>query len=161
MASVSAHQRFFKNKAVRFVLSAGTGFLVDIAVFRFLRLYILTGKTYRLLGFNFNSQSVLLTISFFSGVLVNFLITRYLVFFESQTSAGKQLARFASVAIVGYLASLAIINVFIEKFAMNPDVARISTALSLFSASFFIHKFFSFSLSLRPHAAGADNDRGN
>lgn len=161
MANISNRHRFINNQAVRFVLSAGMGFLVDIAVFRFLRLYVLTGKTYRLQGFNFNSQSVLLTISFFSGVLVNFLITRYLVFFESQTSAAKQLVRFAAVAIVGYLASLAIINVFIEKFAMNPDVARISTALSLFSASFFIHKFFSFSLSLRPHAAGSDNERGS
>jgi hypothetical protein len=32
---------------------------------------------------------------------------------------------------------------------MYPPVARITAALSLFFASYFVHKFFSFSLSLR------------
>lgn len=153
MANVITRYRAFNNQAVRFVLSAGAGFLVDISVFRFLRLYILTDKTYRIAGFNVNNHSLQLTISFFSGVMVNFLISRYLVFSESQTTATKQLIRFGAVSIVGYMASLGIINILIGRFGMNPDLARLATALSLFSASFFIHKFFSFSLSKKDHAA--------
>ena len=158
MANVIARYRFFNNQAVRFVFSAGAGFLMDISVFRFLRLYILTDKTYRVAGFNVNNHSLQLTISFFSGVMVNFLISRYLVFAESQTSATKQLVRFASISIVGYMASLGILNVLIGRAGMNPDLARLATALSLFSASFFIHKFFSFSLSSKDHAAATNNE---
>ena len=161
MANVIAGNRFLKSEVVRFLLSAGVGFLVDITVFRLLRLYILTDKSYRLPGFTVNSHSLQLTISFFSGVLVNFLITRYLVFAESKTSVGKQFSRFAAVAVAGYIASLAIINFLINKLLLNPDFARIITALSLFSLSFFIHKIFSFSLSLRKHASGRNNSQSN
>lgn len=158
MANAIARYRLFHNQVIRFVFSAGAGFLVDISMFRFLRLYVLTDKTYRIAGFNVNNHSLQLTISFFSGVVVNFLISRYLVFSESQTKLTKQLVRFGSVSVVGYLASLGIINLLIGRLGMNPEVARLATALTLFCASFFIHKFFSFSLSSNDHATTANNE---
>jgi hypothetical protein len=44
---------------------------------------------------------------------------------------------------------------------MYPPVARVTAALSLFFASFFVHKIFSFSLSLRHHASGRNNSESN
>jgi putative flippase GtrA len=93
--------------------------------------------------------------------VVNFLITRYAVFTESASSPLKQFLRFISVAIVGFFANLGLLDFFIRSLHFYPPVARITAALSLFFASFFIHKFFSFSLSLRHHATGAPGKPSN
>ncbi len=90
----------------------------------------------------------------------NFLITKYLVFNQSKTSGYKQFFRFATVATIGYFANLGIISIFIHQFNMYPPVARPLAALSLFFASFFVHKFFSFSLALR-HQHGAKTVKHN
>ena len=98
-----------------------------------------------------------LAISFFLGVMVNFLITRYVVFTESKLAPYKQFLRFVSVATIGFFANLGVIKILIQSFGMYPPVARIVAALSLFFASYFVHKLFSFSLSLRHHAVSTDH----
>jgi putative flippase GtrA len=162
MAKISLKQRIVKNQVARFIFSAGTGALVDVLVFRVLHFYILTSKAYRIASLPFSNYSLSLTISFFTGVIVNFLITRYVVFVESKSKSSKQFIRFMIVAVVGYFANLGLIKVFIQKMGMDADLARITTLCSLFFASYFVHKFFSFSLSLRHHhAAGANSKASN
>jgi putative flippase GtrA len=150
-------QKILKNEVARFVLSAGAGFLVDISSFYLFYHNLLTQKHYTILGFVFKNSTVSLTISFFLGVLVNFLITRYVVFSQSKLAPYKQFFRFFGVAIVGYYANLLVIDLLIKDLNMYPPIARPVAALSLFFASYFIHKVFSFSLSLRHHAVSSDN----
>ena len=138
-----------KNQVARFIVSAGMGFLVDVTVFYLLYHNLLIQKKYHFFNSDFRNSTVSLTISYGMGVVVNFLVTKYLVFTESQTSAAKQFFRFAAVAILGYFANLGMIAVFIRYFNMYPPVARPLAALSLFFASYFVHKFFSFSLELK------------
>ncbi|GAB2980599.1 hypothetical protein GCM10027049_15120 [Mucilaginibacter puniceus] len=142
-------KKIAKNQVVRFILSAGMGFLVDVTIFYLLYHNLLIQKKYHFFNSDFRNSTVSLTISYGMGVVVNFLITKYLVFTESQTSAYKQFFRFVAVAIIGFFANLGMIALFIHYFNMYPPVARPLAALSLFIASFFIHKFFSFSLALR------------
>ena len=125
------------------------GFLVDISVFYLFYHNLLVQKTYHIVFFTVRNSTLSLAISFFLGVVVNFLIARYFVFAESQSSPSKQFFRFVSVAIIGFFANLAVLKLFIQALHMYPPVARIVAALSLFFASYFVHKFFSFSLSLR------------
>jgi putative flippase GtrA len=162
MAKATLKQKIFDNQVARFILSAGSGALVDIAVFRVLHYYVLTSKSYRIATLPFSNYALSLTISFFTGVLVNFLMTRYMVFAESKSKSSKQFIRFMAVAIVGYFANLGLIKIFIQKLDMDADIARVTTLCCLFFASFFVHKFFSFSLSLRHHhATGTDSKTGN
>ena len=144
--------RLVKNQVFRFLLSAGTGALVDVSAFHLFYQNIFEQKTYNVLSFTLGNYTISLAISFFSGVVVNFLITRYLVFKESKSKPTKQFVRFISVAIVGYFANWTLVKLFILKFDFNPDVARVMAISILFFASYFIHKMFSFSLSLR-HAS--------
>ena len=144
-------QKIAKNQVARFILSAGMGFLVDVSSFFLLFHYLFTQKNYTVFSIRTNNSTLSLAISFTLGVLVNFLINKYLVFVESQTSASKQFFRFAIVATVGFFANLGMIEVFIHYFNMYPPLARPLAALSLFFASYFVHKFFSFSLALRHH----------
>jgi putative flippase GtrA len=153
MADNLVWERLLQNKFARFLLSAGTGFLVDIAAFYFLDKFVFTAETYNVLGHITSNHALSLVVSFSLGVLVNFLITRYLVFAESRLPFAQQFLRFALVAFIGYFANLEVLKLFIRHLNFAPPVARITAALSLFLASYFIHKIFSFNLSLRNHAA--------
>jgi putative flippase GtrA len=76
-------------------------------------------------------------------------MAKYVVFTDSRSKSYKQFFRFVLVATIGFFANLGMIDLFIHYFNMYPPLARPFAMLSLFFASFFIHKFFSFSLSLR------------
>lgn len=150
-------KKILKNEVARFILSAGAGFLVDIGLYSIILDYFLAQKSYKILNANVTNYQLSFTISFFFGVLVNFLMTKYVVFSASKLAPLNQFIRFFSVAIVGYFANLGVIELLVKDLHMNLFVARPSAALSLFFASFFIHKVFSFSLSLRHHAVHADS----
>ncbi|TSD66845.1 GtrA family protein [Inquilinus sp. KBS0705] len=151
-----------KSQVIRFLLSAGSGFLVDIGAYYLFYRVVLTQITYVIFNYTVRNSTLSLFISFFLGVLVNFTMTRLLVFAESKLPLHKQFFRFISVAIVGFFANLGVLKLLIQSFNIYPPVARICAALSLFVASYFIHKFFSFSLSLRTHhAAKPDHQPGN
>lgn len=152
MVSQVLQHRLVKNQVFRFVLSAGIGFLVDISVFYLFYHNLLNQQTYQVFFLTVRNSSLSLAISFFSGVVVNFLITKFLVFHESRSRSSKQFIRFVCVAIIGFFANLAIVKFLIQDMGIYPPYARVMAALSLFFASYFIHKVFSFSLSLR-HAS--------
>ncbi len=157
MANTRQAHTLLDNQVFRFVLSAGAGFLVDISAFYLFYHNLLAKHTYVIGSFTFRNSTLSLAISFILGVIVNFIITRLLVFSESKSSAYKQFFRFIAVACVGFFANLALIKVLIQVFGIYPPVARIGAALSLFFASYFIHKVFSFSLSLRKHGTPKHN----
>jgi len=149
MTNITLGNKLLQNQVIRFVFSAGVGFLVDISAYYVFYHNLLVQKTYHLVFFTVRNSTLSLAISFFLGVVVNFLITRYFVFSESKSSPSKQFFRFSAVAIIGFFANLTVLKIFIQDLHMYPPVARIAAALSLFFASYFVHKFFSFSLSLR------------
>ena len=152
MANRVLEHKLLKNQVFRFVFSAGIGFLVDVSAFYLFYHNLLTQHTYQIFSYTVRNSTLSLAISFFMGVLVNFLITKFLVFNESQSKSSKQFIRFALVAVIGFFANLAVVKFLIQTFGIYPPLARIMAALSLFFASYFIHKVFSFSLSLR-HAS--------
>jgi putative flippase GtrA len=152
MADNTTRYRLMQNKFLRFLLSAGTGFLVDILAFYFFDSFVFTKPRYSVLGHVTGNHALSLIISFTLGVLINFIFTRYLVFSESRLPFAKQFMRFGLVAFVGYFANLEVLKLFIKYLHFAPSLARITAALSLFFASFFIHKIFSFNLSLRNNA---------
>lgn len=145
--------RLLKNQVARFILSAGVGFAVDISSYYLFYNKLFTDKRYNVLGLGVSRYVLSLALSFFLGVMVNFLITKFLVFSESTLTPGKQFIRFVSVATLGFFANLGILAFLVKQLNMNPPIARPAAALSLFFASFFVHKFFSFNLSLRHHHA--------
>jgi putative flippase GtrA len=150
-------KKIIDNEVARFILSAGIGFLVDISAFYIFYHNLFTQKSYHLFDTTVRNSTLSLAVSFFLGVVVNFLITKFVVFSASKSSPYKQFFRFVSVAFIGFFANLGVIKILIQDFNMYPPYARPIAALSLFFASYFVHKLFSFSLSLRHHAVAADN----
>src|ERR1700743_2423752 len=129
MADATLGQKLLKNQVIRFIFSAGIGFLVDIVSFPLLYHNLFIEKKYRVLSYNIDHYALSFTISFSLGVIVNFLISRYFVFSESKSSPFKQFFRFIAVAFIGYFANLGILEVFINDVHMNPLFARPAAAL--------------------------------
>jgi putative flippase GtrA len=149
MTEINLGNKLLDNQIIRFVFSAGLGFLVDITAFYFFYHNFLVQKTYNIFTLTVRNSTLSLALSFFMGVVVNFLVTRYFVFSQSESSPYKQFFRFVLVATIGFFANLVILKMLVQDLQMYPPVARPLAALSLFFASYFIHKLFSFSLSLR------------
>ena len=80
-------KKIAKNQVARFIFSAGMGFMVDVISIFLLFHYAFTLRNYNILSLKVNNSTLSLGVSFTLGVLVNFLITKYLVFKESETSA--------------------------------------------------------------------------
>ena len=93
MADQTAGHKLIKNEVFRFVLSAGMGFLVDVSAFYLFYHNILVQHSYRIFAIDVRNFTLSLAISFFMGVAVNFLMTRYLVFTESKLKPSRQFIR--------------------------------------------------------------------
>jgi putative flippase GtrA len=114
MADASVRHRLLQNKIARFVFSAGSGFAVDMVAFYLLDSFVFTKARYNLIGHATGNHALSLIVSFTLGVLINFLITRYLVFSESRLPFAQQFLRFGLVAFAGYFANLELLKLFIK-----------------------------------------------
>lgn len=160
MSGKTVGQKILSNQIFRFVFSAGMGFLVDISAYWVLYNFIFKQHDYLIVNHRVSNYLLSLAISFFMGVVVNFLINRYIVFSESKLPPVNQFIRFISVAIIGFFANMGVLQLMVRYLHLYPPVARICAALSLFFASFFVHKLFSFNLKLSDHA-GNNHPQGN
>ena len=136
--------RFVNHTVVKFFLSAGVAFLVDVVVYYIFVNFVFKGEKVFFLGKAHSPNNLSLTISYATGVVINFLITKYAVFTESNLKGRKQFIRFISVAALGFFANYVLLRFFIEYLDFYPTLSRIASALSLGIASFFVHKFFTF-----------------
>lgn len=146
-SSESLIARFFQNKLVRFFLSAGIAAVVDVLTYYIVINYILNYSSVEINSKEISAHEFSLFISYTIGVLTNFLITKYAVFNDSTLKSRQQFIRFAFVALIGFFANYGLLRFFVEYCGLWPTLSRISSALSLGFASYFIHKGFTFKTS--------------
>jgi putative flippase GtrA len=142
----SFFRKLVQNKVVRFFLSAGVGFIVDATIYFLIYNYFFHKKDLLIAGIHFTGDVTSLVVSFTCGVITNFLITKFLVFTESDLAAYRQFLRFAVVAVVGFFANLLVLKLLVNYFNFYPPLARVTAALTLGIASYFIHRAFSFNI---------------
>src|SRR4051812_32943681 len=92
---------FINSKVVRYLLSAGVATLVDISVYFIAFNYIYHKQDIMLFNsFLVTAPTAALMLSYTAGLLTNFIITKFLVFHESDLETHKQLFRYILVALV-------------------------------------------------------------
>ncbi|MCS7085942.1 MAG: GtrA family protein, partial [Bacteroidia bacterium] len=134
-------RRFFK-----YLAAAGTATVVDTVVYQ-----ALAASVFR------DGLFAALCLSYAVGLLTNFLISKYLVFHESEISTQRQFFRFTVVAGAVFVANFYLMKLLywiLPHLPVAPLVEAFGkhTAVRGFSAgtvavlSFFSHKFFSFSI---------------
>ncbi len=138
--------RIINNKVVRFFLSAGVATLVDVLIYFTVINYVLNYQRVYIGTYGASAHNFTLCISYSCGVIVNFLLTKYAVFNESNIAGRKQFRRFALIAFLGFFANYGLLRLFVEVFDFYPTPSRIASALSLGVASYYVHKLFTFKI---------------
>lgn len=138
--------RLVNNKAIRFFLSAGVATLVDVLIYFTVISYLLNYQRINFGWYSASAHNFSLCISYSCGVIINFLLTKYAVFTESNIRGRKQFRRFALIAFLGFFANYGLLRLFVEIFDFYPTPSRIASALSLGIASYYVHKLFTFKI---------------
>lgn len=142
----STFSKFLQNKVFRFFFSAGIATLADVIIYFVTFSYILERQAVHLLKTRITAHEFSLMISYSCGVIINFFLTKYAVFTESNLAGRKQFFRFALIAGIGFFANYSLLRLFVEVFDFVPTVSRVFSALSLGVASFYIHRLFTFKI---------------
>ena len=141
-------QIFIKSKVFRYFISAGVATLVDISIYFIAFQYIYHKEDIHLFNaYIVSAATAALLLSYTAGLITNFLITKFLVFHESDLETHKQLFRYILVAIVVLALNYLLMRYLIRSLEWFPTLARAFSAISIGMLSFIIHKTFSFRVS--------------
>ncbi len=139
---------FIQSKVVRYLLSAGVATLIDISVYFIAYNFIYHKQDIHLFNsFLVTAPTAALLLSYTAGLITNFLITKFLVFHESDLETHKQLFRYILVALVILALNYILMRFLIRTLEWYPTIARAFSAISIGVLSFIIHKTFSFRVS--------------
>ncbi len=139
------YQVFFKSKVFRYFISAGIATWVDITIYFVAFNYIYQKSDIDVLGlFTVAASTASLILSYTMGLITNFLITKFLVFSESELATHHQLMRFVLVALFILVLNYFLMHFLINNFGWFPTIARGTSAITIGFLSFLIHKTFSF-----------------
>lgn len=139
---------FSQSKVLRYFLSAGVATLVDVSMYFIAFNYIYEKIDIQVFNsFTISAATASLLLSYTMGLITNFLITKFLVFHESDLETHKQLFRYVLVAILVLVLNYLLMRFLIRNLEWFPTVARAVSAISIGVLSFIIHKTFSFRVS--------------
>ena len=140
--------KLLRNRAFRYLITAGIATVVDVVLFFMISNYILHGQDFIVPVFGKNilvrchTASILPSFSF--GLLTNFTLTKVFVFQTSDLRTRVQFFRFIVVAMVTFLANYGFMNILVSGLEFNATISRLVSAITVGVMSFVIHKAFSF-----------------
>jgi len=141
------------SKVFRYFISAGIATWVDITVYFLAYNYIYQKADIDLFGvLTVSAPTASLCLSYTMGLLTNFLITKFLVFKDSDLETYKQLFRYLMVAMLVLMLNYFLMNFLIKQLEWFPTIARAISALTIGIVSFSIHKAFSFKVKKKTDA---------
>lgn len=142
--------RLAQNKLFRYFISAGLATWVDITVYFLSFNYLYQKSDISIFNlYTVSAATASLFLSYTMGLLTNFMITRYLVFNDSELEFHKQLFRYVLVAVLVLAMNWLLMRLLIRGFDWWPTLARATSALAIGMLSFVIHKTFSFRTNKR------------
>ena len=141
-------RKLLSNKVFRYFLSAGIATWVDIIVYFLAYNYIYEKQDVNLFNsFIISAPTAALALSYTAGLLTNFIITKMIVFKESDLETHKQLFRYVLVAMVVLVFNYFMMRLLIRQLEWYPTIARAVSAITIGMFSFIVHKSFSFKVS--------------
>lgn len=135
---------FLQNKVVKFFLSAGIAAVADSIAYYIIINFVINHTNVQIGNRLLKAHEFSFIISYSLGVLVNFSLTKFMVFTDSTLKNRQQFSRFVLVACLGFFANYGLLKLFVEVFDFWPTFARVAALLSLGFASYYVHKLFTF-----------------
>ena len=136
--------KLLRSKAILYFFAAGTATLVDISMYFVSYNFLFKKEDVYFLNYILSAPSVALVISYSCGLIVNFSISKFLVFKESEMRTHKQFFRFVMVAFMVFIANYYLLSFLVRTLQWYPTIGRTVSALVIGVISFLSHKTFSF-----------------
>lgn len=133
------------NRVVRYFFSAGTATGVDVLTY-----FITFNYIFMKMDITFFEQFVIsaatlsLMISYSAGLVTNFIITKFIVFTNSDLRSIHQFMRYLLVAFLVLVMNYLLMSLLIKGLDWYPTIARLFSAISIGFMSYMIHKVYSF-----------------
>ncbi|MBX3103067.1 MAG: GtrA family protein [Bacteroidetes bacterium] len=148
-------QQTLEKRFMRYLVAAGIATVVDIAVYTLAYAFIFTEEVYFQITPEvfITRQLMAILFSYHCGLLVNFGISKYFVFKESDLRTGTQFLRFLLVAEIVFVANFLMTRFLwsIIPYLLEIDnekvlalIIRTISAGTIGVLSFILHKIFSF-----------------
>ncbi|ADY51497.1 hypothetical protein Pedsa_0925 [Pseudopedobacter saltans DSM 12145] len=141
---LSVWQNLLQNKVIRFFLSAGVAAVIDSIAYYIIINFVISHSSVHIGDRIIKAHEFSFLISYSLGVLVNFSMTKFIVFTDSTLKNRQQFSRFVLVACLGFFANYGLLKLFVEIFDFWPTFARVSALLCLGVASYYVHRLFTF-----------------
>jgi putative flippase GtrA len=136
--------KLLKSRVVLYFFAAGTATAVDIGMYFISYNFLFKKEDVHFFNYIFSAPSLALLISYSCGLLINFSISKFLVFKESEVRTHKQFFRFVMVALAVFVANYYLLNFLVRVLHWYPTIGRTASALVIGVLSFISHKTFSF-----------------
>ncbi len=128
----------------RYAVCGGSNMLLDIAFYFISYNFILHKKILNLGFVAFQPYTAALWMAFCISFPVGFILSKYIVFNQSQLKGRIQLFRYILIVIVNLILNYSILKLLVEAFHFYPTIARAFTTCVVVAFSYLSQKHFTF-----------------
>ncbi|MFT6850627.1 MAG: putative flippase GtrA [Sphingobacteriales bacterium] len=140
-------RRFAEIKLIRYFFTAGMATVVDFATYFVFFQWVFKKENVPVFGLVLSGPIAALVISYSVGLIVNFTLTKILVFNDSDLRTRTQFLRYLLVAFVTFWANYFVLKALIEYLDIYPTPSRMISAILVAFLSFSFHKVFTFKVN--------------
>ena len=156
MNNISKHIRIFLSffhkpfskittlQTFSYIACGGFVALFDIVLFNVFYYFILSDLSIHIFGICISRHVAAMYLPFPFGFLLGFLLSRYVVFHETNLKKSTSLWRYILLVICCQILNYLLIRVFIEYWKFIPVISKIMCTVLVAAFSYFSQKYFTF-----------------
>jgi putative flippase GtrA len=140
-------KRFMPLQTFRYAVCGGSNMILDILIY-FISYNFILHKHILDLGFiAFEPYTAALWMAFVVSFPTGFLLSKYIVFNDSQLKGRIQLFRYVLIVLVNLALNYSIIKILVEAMHFYPTIARFFATCFVVAFSYLSQKHFTFKTS--------------
>jgi putative flippase GtrA len=140
----------------RYAVCGVINVFLDIFSFYVCYHFILKGQTLDLLFYSFKPHTAAYMLSFCITFPVGFLLSKYVVWLDSNIPGRVQLFRYFLMVMSNILLNVVFLKLFIEVFHWEPLVAKTVTTVIVICNSYLNQKYFAFRVKSQSSTPGRE-----
>jgi putative flippase GtrA len=137
-------KRIMPLQTFRYAACGGANVLLDITLFNIIFIFILHKQILDLGFFAFQPYTAATLLSFCITFPIGFLLSKYVVWVQSNLRGHVQLFRYFVLVMVCLLLNYVFIKIFVEYLHIYPPYAKILTTIIVVAFSYLSQKHFTF-----------------
>ncbi len=142
-----AFRRFMPLQTFRYAVCGGSNMILDIFIYFISYNFILHKQVLNLGFIVFEPYTAALGMAFVVSFPTGFLLSKYIVFNESQLRGRIQLFRYVLIVLINLALNYSIIKVLVEAMHFYPTIARLFATCFVVAFSYLSQKHFTFKTS--------------